>query len=159
MFSDTSGMFYSADINNLQNFNQIDLENWMISKPLFNDSKIYVFTLNGDIITIHPDKFEIIERFNTDKVIVGDPKILKLDTDEYILLPTEKEGIEIININEFDKGNSVGRYSTEEKLYSSPLIFENNLIIHTQESKLLFFKVKTRDMYYCLNLNEEKICN
>ena len=64
-----------------------------------------------------------------------------------------------ININEFDKGNSVGRYSTEEKLYSSPLIFENNLIIHTQESKLLFFKVKTRDMYYCLNLNEEKICN
>ena len=114
MFSDTSGMFYSADINNLQNFNQIDLENCMISKPLFNDSKIYVFTLNGDIITIHPDKFEIIETFNTDKVIVGDPKILKLDTDEYILLPTEKEGIEIININEFDKGNSVGRYSTEE---------------------------------------------
>ena len=90
---------------------------------------------------------------------MGEPKVLEIDGDEYILLPTEKEGIEIINNSEFDKGNSSGRYSTEKKLYSSPLIFENNLIIHTQESELLFFKVKSRDLYYCLDLNEEKICD
>ena len=94
----------------------------MISKPLFNDSKIYVFTLNGDIITIHPDKFEIIETFNTDKVIVGDPKILKLDTDEYILLPTEKEGIEIININEFDDCLWIQKKSQTPQLISACLM-------------------------------------
>ena len=131
----------------------------MIAKPVFHNSLIYTFTLNGDIITIQPENFEIVETINTDKIVVGDPKVLEIDGEEYILLPTEKEGIEIINNSEFDKGNSSGRYSTEKKLYSSPLIFENNLIIHTQESELLFFKVKSRDLYYCLDLNEEKICD
>ena len=131
----------------------------MIAKPVFHNSLIYTFTLNGDIITIQPENFEIVETINTDKIVVGDPKVLEIDGVEYILLPTEKEGIEIINNSEFDKGNSSGRYSTEKKLYSSPLIFENNLIIHTQESELLFFKVKSRDLYYCLDLNEEKICD
>ena len=159
MFSDVAGKFYSASIEDPNNFVDVDLGNWMIAKPIFHNSLIYTFTLNGEIITIHPENFEIVEVINTDKIVVGDPKVLEIDGDEYILLPTEKEGIEIINNSEFDKGNSSGRYSTEKKLYSSPLIFENNLIIHTQESELLFFKVKSMDLYYCLDLNEEKICD
>ncbi len=159
MFSDVAGKFYSASIEDPNNFIDVDLGNWMIAKPIFHNSLIYTFTLNGEIITIQPENFEIVEVINTDKIVVGDPKVLEIDGDEYILLPTEKEGIEIINNSEFDKGNSSGRYSTEKKLYSSPLIFENNLIIHTQESELLFFKVKSRDLYYCLDLNEEKICD
>ena len=121
--------------------------------------KVYVFTVNGNVFLIDVEKHEILESFSTDKIIVGDPKKLQIDSDNYILIPTEKNGIEIINNDPFDLGTSLGRYPTDKKLYSSPLINESNLIIHTQKSELLFFKLKNRDMYYCLDLNEEKICD
>ena len=157
--SDVSGEFYSLNINNLQENKKVNINNWMISSPLFYLDKVYVFTINGDVFLIDIKKHEIIESFSTDKIIVGDPKKLQIDSDNYILIPTEKNGIEIINNDPFDLGTSLGRYPTEKKLYSSPLINESNLIIHTQKSELLFFKLKNRDMYYCLDLNEEKICD
>ena len=97
MFSDVSGKFYSASIDDAKTFVDIDLGNWMIAKPVFHNSLIYTFTLNGDIITIQPENFEIVETINTDKIVVGDPKVLEIDGDEYILLPTEKEGIETVS--------------------------------------------------------------
>lgn len=158
-FSDVSGEFYSININNFQEKLSVNIKNWMISSPLFYLDKVYVFTINGDVFLIDIKKHEIIESFSIDKIIVGDPKKLQIDSDNYILIPTEKNGIEIINNDPFDLGTSLGRYPTDKKLYSSPLITESNLIIHTQKSKLLFFKLKNRDMYYCLDLNEEKICD
>ena len=157
--SDVSGEFYTININNLQDNKKVNIKNWMISSPLFYLDKVYVFTINGDVFLIDIDKHEILESFSTDKIIVGDPKKLQIDSDNYILIPTEKNGIEIINNDPFDLGTSLGRYPTDKKLYSSPLINESNLIIHTQKSELLFFKLKNRDMYYCLDLNEEKICD
>ncbi len=157
--SDVSGEFYSLNINNLQDNKKVNIKNWMISSPLFYLDKVYVFTVNGNVFLIDVEKHEILESFSTDKIIVGDPKKLQIDSDNYILIPTEKNGIEIINNDPFDLGTSLGRYPTDKKLYSSPLINESNLIIHTQKSELLFFKLKNRDMYYCLDLNEEKICD
>ena len=158
-FSDVSGEFYSLNVSNIQENKSLNIKNWMLSTPLFYGDNLYVFTINGDVFLIDSKKHEIIKSFSTKKIIVGDPKKLEIDSDNYILIPTEKNGIEIINNDPFDFGTSLGRYPTDKKLYSSPLINDNNLIIHTQKSELLFFKLKNRDLYYCLDLNEEKICD
>ena len=100
-----------------------------------------------------------IESFSTEKIIVGDPTITSYDKNEYILIPTEKKGIEVISNKELDFAESQGSYPTDKKIYSSPLVNKNNLLIHTQDGKILFFRLKSRDLFYCLDLNERKICD
>jgi hypothetical protein len=98
-------------------------------------------------------------KFSTEKIIVGDSKLVSYDSGEYILIPTEKSGIEVLSNKESDFAESQGNYSTDKKIYSAPLLNKDNLLIHTQNGEILFFRLKSRDLFYCLDLNEGKICD
>ena len=101
----------------------------------------------------------IRDRFSTEKIIVGDPKLISYDTNEYILVPTEKKGIEVLSNQKIDFADSQGSYPTDKKIYSSPLVNKENLLVHSQKGEILFFRLKSRDLFYCLDLNEGKICD
>ena len=158
-FSDVSGTFYSADVSNLSSSISSDIGNWMVSSPIFEGTKIYIFTVNGDFLILDSQNLELLQSFSTEKIIVGDPTITSYDKNEYILIPTEKKGIEVISNKELDFAESQGSYPTDKKIYSSPLVNKNNLLIHTQDGQILFFRLKSRDLFYCLDLNERKICD
>jgi len=158
-FSDVSGTFYSADANNLSSTSSTDIGNWMVSSPIFQDTKIYIFTVNGDFLILDSQNLELLDSFSTEKIIVGSPTITSYDKNEYLLIPTEKKGIEVISNKELDFAESQGSYPTDKKIYSSPLVNKNNLLIHTQDGQILFFRLKSRDLFYCLDLNERKICD
>ena len=158
-FSDVSGKFYSVNINNLEESSIAEIDNWMISSPVFNDNKIYVFTVNGDLIILDSLTLKLINKYETEKTIVGDPKLVSYDSGEYILIPTEKKGIEVLSNKEIDFANSLGNYPTDKKIYSSPLVNKENLLVHSQQGEILFFRLKSRDLFYCLDLNEGKICD
>lgn len=158
-FSDVSGTFYSADVSNLSSSISSDIGNWMVSSPIFEGTKIYIFTVNGDFLILDSQNLELLQNFSTEKIIVGSPTITSYDKNEYILIPTEKKGIEVISNKELDFAESQGSYPTDKKIYSSPLVNKNNLLIHTQDGQILFFRLKSRDLFYCLDLNERKICD
>ena len=159
-FSDVSGTFYSADSNNLTSSISSDIGNWMVSSPIFQGSKIYVFTVNGDFLVLDSQNLKLLESFSTEKIIVGSPTIVSYDKNDYVLIPTEKNGIEVMSNKEADFAQSQGSYATDnKKIYSSPFVRDNNLLIHTQDGQVLFFRLKSRDLIYCLDLNERKICD
>ena len=158
-FSDVSGKFYSVNSNNLEEYSIVEIDNWMISSPIFHENNIYVFTVNGDLLVLDSRTLKVINKFNTEKIIVGDPKLISYDSNEYILIPTEKKGIEVLSNQEVDFAESQGSYPTDKKIYSSPLINKDNLLVHSQKGEILFFRLKSRDLFYCLDLNEGKICD
>ena len=158
-FSDVGGMFYSVNINNFDDSSSVEIDNWMISSPIFHNDDIYVFTVNGDLIVLSDSNLQLKNKFSTEKIIVGDSKLVSYDSGEYILIPTEKSGIEVLSNKESDFAESQGNYSTDKKIYSSPLLNKDNLLIHTQNGEILFFRLKSRDLFYCLDLNEGKICD
>ena len=158
-FSDVSGTFYSANINNLDESISSNIENWMISSPIFHNNSIYIFTVNGDLLILDQSNLRLINKYNTEKIIVGDPKLHSYDGGEYIFIPTEKKGIEVLSNSNVDFAESLGNYPTDKKIYSSPLVHKDNLLIHSQKGEVLFFRLKSRDLFYCLNLNEGKICD
>tara|TARA_B100000214_G_scaffold122154_1_gene86550 strand:- start:699 stop:1817 length:1119 start_codon:yes stop_codon:yes gene_type:complete len=158
-FSDVSGTFYSADATNLGSSISSDIGNWMVSSPIFENTKIYIFTVNGEFLILDSQNLDLLETFSTEKIIVGSPTITSYDNNEYILIPTEKKGIEIVSNKDIDFAESQGSYPTDKKIYSSPLVNKNNLMIHTQDGQILFFRLKSRDLFYCLDLNERKSCD
>lgn len=158
-FSDVSGTFYKANINNLDESSSSNIDNWMIASPIFQDENINIFTVNGDLLVFDQATLTMKNKYNTEKIIVGDPKLVSYDGGDYILIPTEKKGIEVLSNNTIDFGESLGNYPTDKKIYSSPLVMKNNLLIHSQNGEILFFRLKSRDLFYCLNLNEGKICD
>ena len=131
----------------------------MIASPIFQDENINIFTVNGDLLVFDQATLTMKNKYNTEKIIVGDPKLVSYDGGDYILIPTEKKGIEVLSNNTIDFGESLGNYPTDKKIYSSPLVMKNNLLIHSQNGEILFFRLKSRDLFYCLNLNEGKICD
>ena len=158
-FSDVSGTFYSTDATNLGSSISSDIGNWMVSSPIFENTKIYIFTVNGEFLILDSQNLDLLETFSTEKIIVGSPTITSYDNNEYILIPTEKKGIEIVSNKDIDFAESQGSYPTDKKIYSSPLVNKNNLMIHTQDGQILFFRLKSRDLFYCLDLNERKSCD
>ena len=158
-FSDVSGTFYSTNINDLDEYKSSDIDNWMISSPVFYNDSIYVFTVNGDLLILDQSNLDIKDKYYTEKIIVGDPKLVSYDGREYILIPTEKKGIEVLSNNSVNFAESQGNYPTDKKIYSSPIVNKDNLMIHSQKGEILFFRLKSRDLFYCLNLNEGKICD
>ena len=131
----------------------------MVSSPIFHENNIYVFTVNGDLFVLDSKTLKVINKFSTEKIIVGDPKLISYDTNEYILVPTEKKGIEVLSNQKIDFADSQGSYPTDKKIYSSPLVHKENLLVHSQKGEILFFRLKSRDLFYCLDLNEGKICD
>jgi len=158
-FSDVSGKFYSVNSNDLNDSSIAEIDNWMVSSPIFHENNIYVFTVNGDLFVLDSKTLKIINKFSTEKIIVGDPKLISYDTNEYILVPTEKKGIEVLSNQKIDFADSQGSYPTDKKIYSSPLVNKENLLVHSQKGEILFFRLKSRDLFYCLDLNEGKICD
>ena len=163
-FADIAGNFYSINLEDFKN-NQLDkikvltTNEWIINNPIFLNDEVYLFTLNGDIYIVDFDTHEVMDKFSIDKIVVGDPIILSDASDQEFLIPTEKNGIEIVSNNGFEKGSSLGNYPTDKKLYSAPLINDRTLLIHTEDGEILFFNIKSRDLIYCLDLNKGSVCD
>jgi len=163
-FADIAGNFYSINLEDFKN-NQLDkmkiltTNEWIINNPIFLNDEVYLFTLNGDIYVVDFDTNEVKDKFSIDEIVVGDPILLSDASDQEFLIPTEKNGIEIVSNNGFEKGSSLGNYPTDKKLYSAPLINDRTLLIHTEDGEILFFNIKSRDLIYCLDLNKGSVCD
>ena len=139
---------------------KFDAGAWVWAKPVIEGDTVYISALDGAVFAI--DDSSGVEKWSAslDGQIVASPTLFdrkRGDTRERALaVPSGESNVWVISVID---GRELGVFVTDEKIKSTPLIYNNQLFVHTLNGDLKWFSVDDTTQRGCVELKSGARCD
>ncbi len=158
--SSRSGDSVSSGMNTARGEWKFDAGAWIWAKPIVENGIVYVSTLGGSIFALEDSNG--VEKWATsiEGQIVSSPTLFdrkRGDTRERALaVPSGEQNVWVISVID---GRELGVFVTDNPVKSTPLVYNENLYVHSLNGDLKWYSVDDTTQRGCVDLKGGGRCD
>jgi outer membrane protein assembly factor BamB len=171
-FGDLAGNAYKIDASSRSVSSQLsdvntgsgewvfDAGGWLWAKPVLEDGTVYISSLDGSIHALDDSNGSETWTASVEGQIVSSPTLFDRkrgdSTERALAVPSGEKNVWVISVID---GRELGVFVTDEPVKSTPLVYGDNLYVHSLNGDLKWFSIDDTSKRGCVDLKGGGRCD